>query len=267
MPVAAVVAAGAFVYVVVLRDPADPVAVGEVVDRFREDGGEASASPGEAGPPPGVYVYATTGSEGVDALDGSEHPYPAESTITVAAAGDRCVTARWDVLAQRWDDETLCPVGGEGSGDRDGAGAWQRPETTLFHSFFNQDETRSYTCEGDAYVPPPTAEEGDTLSWTCESGGSDRSGDSHEQGTGTVVGVEDVTVGGVDRPALRVRYETEVSGETTGAGTVERWYALDRYPLMLREVKSETTSSQTVIGTVNYHEDYELVLTAWEPRR
>jgi hypothetical protein len=262
VPVALVVAGATVVALVVLRDPADTLSVDEAITRFRDrDAGDlAGAPPGGEAPRTGVYRFATTGSEGVDALNGSEHRYPAETTMTLSAAADDCLSVRWDALVQRWDDERLCP-------EDEGAGGWSRPATTLFHSFFNRDETRSYTCDGDPFVPPPAAEAGDQLAWTCASEGSGQSGDSHEAGTGEVVGVDTVEVGGRSRQALRVRYETEVSGETTGGGTTERWYALERYPLVLREVKRETTTSQTVIGTVNYREDYELVLRAWDPQR
>jgi hypothetical protein len=262
VPAVVLLAGGAIVVLVVLRDPAEPVSVDEAVTRFRDregeaGGGDAGDPSGSAPPAPGVYVYATTGSEGVDALDGSEHAYPAQSTVTVTAADDGCLSFRWDALVQRWDDELLCPTDG----------GWSRSETTLFHSFFNQDETRSYTCDAPGFVPPPAADDDTELTWTCDSAGSGRSGESHEEGTGQVMGLDPVYMAGVERPALHVRYETEVSGETTGGGTVDRWYALDRYPLVLREVKSETTSSETAIGTVHYHEDYELELTTWDPQR
>ena len=44
-------------------------------------------------PEPGVYVYATTGSAKVDALNGAAHTYPAETTITVTLEGCGARTA------------------------------------------------------------------------------------------------------------------------------------------------------------------------------
>ena len=266
---AGVVVVGVAVAVVVLRDPARPVSVEDAVDSYRDrDAGDATDSGGPAtGDPPaaGVYVYTTTGSEGVDALDGTTHTYPATSTITVTRGGDGCLTTRWAPLEQRWDEEVLCP---------DDDGGWSRVATTVHHSFFNQDETRASRCDGPGFVPAPGGDGGQgdggtggEPTWTCESEGSGRSGESLAQGTVGVVGRDTVTVEGVDRPALHVRYEDEVSGETTGTGTLDRWYALDRLPLLLREVGSASSSSETVIGTVDYHEDYELVLASWEPQR
>ena len=269
---AGVVVVGVAVAVVVLRDPARPVSVEDAVDSYRDrdagDTGDATDGGGPATgdpPAPGVYVYTTTGSEGVDALDGTTHTYPATSTITVTRGGDGCLTTRWAPLEQRWDEEVLCP---------DDDGGWSRVATTVHHSFFNQDETRASRCDGPGFVPAPGGDGGQgdggtggEPTWTCESEGSGRSGESLAQGTVGVVGRDTVTVEGVDRPALHVRYGDEVSGETTGTGTLDRWYALDRLPLLLREVGSASSSSETVIGTVDYHEDYELVLASWEPQR
>lgn len=255
--VVVVLAVGVGIAYVVLRDPAKPVTVDEARERFR-DGGEATAAGDGDAPPAGVYVYATSGYEQVDALTGSRHDYPEETTVTLSPTDDGCLRQRWEPLQQRWDEDVLCPADG---------GAWERPESTLFHSFFNQDETRAYECTGDPYVPPPDAEPGTTFSWTCDSPGSEHSGNSHEDGTGEVVGVEQVEVEGVERDALHVRYETTVSGDSTGAGELDVWYALDRWPLVLRQVREGGNASETMIGTVNYDESYELVLTAWDPLR
>ena len=269
---AGVVLVGVAVAVGVLRDPARPVSVEDAVESYRDrDAGDTGGATDGGGPatgdPPaaGVYVYTTTGSEGVDALDGTTHTYPATSTITVTSTGDGCLTTRWAPLEQRWDEEVLCP---------DDDGGWSRVATTVHHSFLNQDETRASTCDGPGFVPAPGGDDGQgdgatggEATWTCESQGSGRSGESLAEGTVGVVGRDIVTVEGVDHPALHVRYEDEVGGETTGTGTLDRWYALDRLPLLLRAVGSASSSSDTVIGTVDYHEDYELVLASWEPQR
>lgn len=252
---AALVVAGAAAYVWLRYDRADPVSIDEVVDRYQS---RAGGDAGAAAVPPGVYVYATEGSEGVDALSGSEHDYPDETAVTVAVDAGGCVHTRWDALDQRFDEHVSCPTG-------DG-GAWARRGTSIHHSFFRQAETRSYTCERGALDLPAEPEPGATFTARCASEGSGHSGESHEDIAGTVVGLEDVRVDGEDRPALHVRYVTTVTGETSGTATLDRWLSLDRVPLVLREVEDETTRSDTVIGTVEYHESYELTLARWEPR-
>lgn len=240
--------------VVVLRDPAEPVSVDKVVARYRQS--RASAASAGAPLPPGVYVYRTSGSEEVDALNGSRHDYPARTTLTVSTAADGCLGMRWDVLAQRWDDMQLCP-------GRDGG--WSLRRMTLFHSFFNQKETRRYSCDAAGFVP--SVRDGVSGTYTCDSPGSSNSGRSHDDGTHRVIGVEPVRVAGVDRQAVHVRYRVAVSGATVGEATFDRWYSFDRFPLLLREVKRESTASKTLIGTVHYQERYRTTLAAWEPAR
>ena len=56
---------------------------------------------------PGVYQYATTGFDSVDALTGARHDYPNITTITVVPYG--CgVRLRWDIAVERWDSWDWC---------------------------------------------------------------------------------------------------------------------------------------------------------------
>ena len=126
-----VVAAGVFAWL--RSDTADPVTLDDVVDRFEGDG---RAAPAEL-PEPGVYVYRSAGSESVDALGGSNHDYPRETTMTVTVDDAGCVTTRWDALRQRWDAHSVCPADD---------GAWRPRDIRLHHSFFRRGETREYAC-------------------------------------------------------------------------------------------------------------------------
>jgi hypothetical protein len=236
-------------------DTADPVEVDDVVGRFDDSDGEAIAPSGVVGP--GVYVYATTGSEEVDALGGSAHDYPAETTMSVTVAPAGCVTIRWDALRQRWDSRTVCP---------DAVGGWTLQDETLFHSFFRQDETRTYACEPGAVEVPADLASGATFTSRCDSEGSGQSGSTGSRTTGTVIGIEEVEIAGEPRPAVHLRYTSTVIGETEGEATVDRWLSLEAMPLVLREVAEGHTNSDTVIGTVTYEESYEIVLNSQEPR-
>lgn len=92
-------------------------------------------------PAPGVYVYATEGREHVTALGGTEHVYPAETTLTVTPAG--CgVHVRWDLLAERYEEWNLCIA--------DGAVVLQ-PDGVQFHEFYGQAQTDVAQCR--AVVP------------------------------------------------------------------------------------------------------------------
>lgn len=99
-------------------------------------------------PAPGVYVYTTAGREHVTALGGTEHPYPAETTLTVTPAG--CgVHVRWDLLAERYEEWNLCV---------DGGAVVLQPGGIQFHQFFGQAQTDVSECRATVPLhplPPP----------------------------------------------------------------------------------------------------------------
>ena len=73
----AVVVAALATWQLAFRDTTKPASLDDALARFR-----AQAATANIPIPPGVYVYATTGSEFVSALGGLRHRYPARSTIT-----------------------------------------------------------------------------------------------------------------------------------------------------------------------------------------
>ena len=118
-----VLAVGAIVAFLLLRESTTAVDVDEAVGDFRQQQPTAPATTGDAGvettpaavatspatvpppgsrvPAPGVYTYATTGRESIDALDGRSHRYPEVSTITVTH--EECgAVLRWRPLRERW---------------------------------------------------------------------------------------------------------------------------------------------------------------------
>jgi hypothetical protein len=140
----AIVASGAFVVISELfEDTTTPIEVAEVVDDFREDGGSTAAA--EALPVAGVYRYATEGGEEVDALGGTRHDYPLETTITVTPT-DCGVRFRWDALEERYEVWELCGTGG----------ALSIVEYTSFHRFFGQPDRQHYACAVAGEVLPAT---------------------------------------------------------------------------------------------------------------
>ncbi len=205
--------------------------------------------------PIGVYVYTTSGDEGVDALGGDRHPYPATTTMTVTDSGDGCVTIRWDALEQRWDEDTYCWQ----------VDSWHLTAQTTFHSFFQQSDERQFTCTPQSLQLPADPEAGATFTASCSSPGTGQSGASAEDVTGTVVGFEQLQVGDDMVDTVHVKYDTAISGQSTGNDTVERWYARDVPMLLVREVRSGVTNSETAVGTVRYDEQYELMLQDLAP--
>ena len=127
-----VVAVGAVVaWNLLFSDSTRALGVDEAVERFRSSTTVAGSGPTVATNPTttvaattipastttlpprttptlGVYVYATTGDEAIDALTGVHHTYPAQTTITVVPGG--CgVQLRWAPLVERYEQWDECP--------------------------------------------------------------------------------------------------------------------------------------------------------------
>ncbi|HEX9258321.1 MAG TPA: hypothetical protein VF855_02210, partial [Acidimicrobiales bacterium] len=233
------------------RNSTTPVSPDEAVERYERGRSSSTTSPSTSPstevqttvlarlPAPGVYVYATSGSDSVDALSGASHRYPATTTITVEPA-DCGVTQRWLALEERWDQWTSCT---------DGRGILLR-DFTGFHRFFGQATTEKWVCSGEAR--PAAANPGTTWRATCD-----------EQGVttvwqGTVVGAESLHVGSETVPVQRVRISLD-DGLPADKQNYEAWY-LEGTDLLVRQTADIETSNSTSVGTVIYREHYTIDL-------
>ena len=195
-------------------------------------------------PRPGVYVYDTHGGDGVDALNGDHHTYPATTTLTVTSSG--CgVRERWDVAKQRWEEWQRCV---------DGAGV-RAPALTTYDEFFGQSQTDAYQCTGDAR--PLDAAPGATWTAACTEPGST------EVYHGTVVGAETQVVGSVSVSSLHVRITID-NGQASDSQVTDSWFLSGTDFLVARRT-SNRTSNPSPVGAVTYREDYEIHLTSFEP--
>ena len=211
----------------------------------------ASTAPTTAAPParllePGVYTYATTGSDGVDALGGARHPYPATTTITVIPT-DCGVLQRWVAAEERWDETSSCLSGG----------GVAMTHFTGFHRFFGGDSVDDYVCSGE---PRPVDAAAGT-SWTTTCVASDETTVHH----GTVVGREDLMVGGAPVPTLHVT-DVEDDGDPTDRQSIETWYQVGT-DLVVRRTSHIATSSSSPVGVVHYDETYQIDLQSLTPQQ
>ena len=217
-----------------LHDTAKPASVADAVHRFRTGGAGG-------GKLDGVYLYATTGGESVDALGGAHHRYPATTSIT--AVGAPCgVKLRWDALQGRSTTWTLCSTrAGVGLGTEE-----------VVHTFFGQADDTTYACAGTELLRSGP--------FHC------RSQRGRQDGTVTVVGRETVDVGGKPVKVLHVRTVGRISGGDQGAETVD-WWLGTATGLPVRVAFSSHTSRKTFVGRVHYSEDADLRLRSLTPRR
>lgn len=195
-------------------------------------------------PEPGVYVYATTGSDSIDALGGVHHDYPETTTITVTPS-DCGVVQRWDVVAERSEQWRRCAIGG-------GVAEVGRVN---YDEFFDIGQTDTYECSGDARPLDATA--GTRWARTC------RTGDRTDVRTGTVVGVEQVSVGGRSVRALHVQIMID-NGQEFDRQTTDSWFQLGS-DLLLVQSASNRTTNRTAFGVIHYAEEYEIRLTSFDP--
>ena len=197
---------------------------------------------------PGVYSYATEGSEQVDALGGARHDYPASSTITYTRSG--CgTTERWQPLQERIGESLEC-AGADGSELR---GSFQRRE------FFGRSQVVRYTCSPGAPLLPRDPQPGRVTRGGC------RSDDSTLALTTTVVALESLNVDGTAVPVVHLRIAGTLTGSTRGRSDRDVWLA--RADGLLVQADSRTdTDADTEGGTVRYQESYRLRLSSLTPR-
>jgi hypothetical protein len=197
-------------------------------------------------PAPGVYLYDTTGSDGVDALGGADHAYPAATTMTVTPAP--CgVTTRWDVAVERWEETTSCLVDG----------GVQQTTLVAYHQFFGTGDTDNEQCTG---APRPVdAATGIVWTFTCTQAGAISTWE------GRVIGRDELDIGGTTVDALHVVtvFDNPASGDDQH---IETWY-LHGSDLVLREIGRRDTTDPSPIGDVHYHERYEIMLASLTPQR
>jgi hypothetical protein len=196
-------------------------------------------------PAPGVYRYTTIGGDGVDALGGASHTYPATTTITVTSSGD-CTTQRWTAAEERWDETTTCTV----------PGGVTMTSFVQFHRFFGGDDTDTDTCEG-GQPRPVDAPPGATWQVRCTIG------EQVDVFTGTVVGTEQATVGGSPVTVEHVVVTVD-DGDTRDSQRTETWY-LAGTDLVVRRVSDIQTTEPSVLGDVHYTEHFEISLDSLTP--
>jgi len=171
-----IVLLGAAVFVVRAAWPNDrarSVDASEALERYREATADATVAdepsssssappvdPPAALPPAGVYRYRTSGSESIDALGGTSHTYPAETTLTVTANG--CgVRLRWDVLVERREEWRLC-LGDDG--------IELPPLAASYHEFYGTGRLETQTCDGAVLLLPTDERPRPPVEWFCTLG-------------------------------------------------------------------------------------------------
>lgn len=198
----------------------------------------------------GVYVYDTEGYEETDALSGARHDYPSRTTVTITRGGCGYIW-RWQPLDERWDESEAC---------RRSSGIVLK-RFSMYHEFFRRGIREDMACGPESVVMPIDPKAGKRWSFTC------RSDDTTIESTVTVVGYETLEIGGASVRAVRMRYDTKMSGDNSGTHVQERWLA-DSNGLLLRMTTNVNARVETPVGgSANYVEQYRIDLTSTAPSR
>jgi hypothetical protein len=224
-----------------LHDSSQAAPISQALHRFR-------ASEHGSGGLNGVYLYATKGSESVNALGGATHIYPAKTSITAIEVP--CgIQLRWAALEKRSTTWTFCSTA---------AGTELRTSDER-HAFFGQSDHALYVCSGRLLIPQkPVA--GATKPFTC------RSNRNLEVGEARVIGRATIDVDGRRLPAIRVSTDLTIRSRDSGSETIE-WWLDTATALPLRIELRSRTSRKMWVGRVRYHEDLSLRLLSLTPMR
>jgi hypothetical protein len=202
-------------------------------------------------PEVGVYQYRTTGFDSVSILNGARHDYPAITTMTVT--NDGCgVKVRWDVAKERYDETGLC----------DASGGQQMVSFRGYHQFFGVGDSNDFVCTGDPR--PVDGPAGTTWTTICRFGTT--STPTTTSTKGTVLGYDQLVVDGTPVRTQHVRLDGTVAGGSAGTQTTERW-VVPATGLVVKEIGTTDTTSQTVVGKTKYHEDETIDLVSLVPQR
>jgi hypothetical protein len=225
-----------------LNDSSHPASISQALRRFR-------ASGHDSGGLNGVYLYATKGSESIDALGGVKHIYPAKTSIAVIDVP--CgIRLRWDALQNRSTTWTFCTTA---------AGIEFRVSDER-HAFFGQSDHTVYTCSGRLLVPKKVVA-GATRPYSC------RSNQNLEVGELRVIGRGTLEVGGSRVHAIRVRSTSKnVHSHDSGSEMIDWWLA-SATGLPLRVELRSRAGRKEWVGVVRYKEDFSLRLLSQAPLR
>ena len=245
------------VRLVLFNDKATPLTTDAALERYRSSTVAATtttvAPETQTLPLTGVYRYTTVGRESIDALDGAEHVYPDETTITFASVG--CgVEMRWDALLERRDIWNLCVTE---------AGIELQPNGDAYHVFFEQEEIEPIECDRSVVLIPASANDApatsDPVPLACTIGGDPwlPVWQVLERGVRTVEGVSVE----VQHVRMTVTDEDEFHEHIT-----LDWY-LDENGLLIAAELTKKTLADTILGGVTYKESYTLDLVSLTPLR
>jgi hypothetical protein len=252
-----VIAIGTFV-VLWRRSGAHEVSTDQARKRFEASSSTQASNPSVLRPAAGVYVYRGSGTEHLSLPPKSQSQGP-RMPATVTHRGDGCWTFRIDYSSQHWQTWIYCPRAG-GLVELGGQ-TFERWDFV----FTKYDSTSTFTCDPASVTVRAVMHPADRWNQTCRGTSSGTKGEAVTAGQYTFVGNDTVTVGGTAVAAYHFHQERTVSGSQSGTQTTELWFAA-KDGLPLRNERTQTVHTNTVVGSSTYTEHGSFELTSLQPQ-
>ena len=209
-------------------------------------------------PRAGVYEAAGEGSEHISSPPNSQDD-GAVMPITIRYLPDGCWTWRIDYNTAHWHEFDYCPKGNQL------LLVAQRNFQAWDFGAIKVDNLGQYTCDPPAPVVVEDPQAGERFEHHCTGTNSAAPGSSTTAGPAVIVGLETLTIGGTEVPAVHQRRVQQLSDSQSGQVTEDWWLAPDT-GLPLRSERTYRVESGSVIGKITYSEQGSWQLTSLEPR-
>lgn len=257
--VVVLIAAGATLLVLWNRAESEPVSIEEARDRA--DAAAAENDPSidtvPLRPAAGIYQYRGEGTEHLDTPPLTQAQGP-DIPGTVTHLEGECWRLRVDYSTKHWQSWDYCP---SGTGLTETAGAFFQQLDLVVATI---DTSSSYTCDPPADAIRPTQSAGDQWTHECRGTSTGTEGEVFSSGPYTFVGPQDLDIAGTTVPALHYRRLRQLSGGQSGTEDTNVWFDSET-GLPLRNERTITVHSSSMIGGVTYEEEGSFQLESLEP--
>lgn len=210
-----------------------------------------------AAPAAGLYRYQGTGREETSFPPLTEQQGPAMPG-TVVPEADGCWRVQIDYNTHHWQSWTFCTVDGE----------LRETKSTSFSrrnlGGADIDNSSEFSCRPANVILTAADRAGVTRPQSCTGKGTLVPGETTSAGTTTVVGLEQIDVGGTSLATMHVRYDLTYTGGQAGTETTEAWFATAT-GLPVRNEHHIAVATDTPFGRITYTEDASFTLQTPNP--
>ena len=210
-----------------------------------------------AAPAAGLYRYQGTGHEKTSFPPLTEEQGPSMPGTVVPEAGG-CWRVQIDYNTHHWQSWSYCTVNGQ----------LRETKSTSFSrrnlGGTDIDNSSEFICEPANVIVTADDRGGMTRPKSCTGKGTFVPGETISAGTTTVVGPEQIDVGGQIVPTMHVRFDLTYTGGQAGTEKSDAWFATAT-GLPVRNEHHIDVATDTPFGAITYTEDANFTLQTPSP--